>query len=129
MCIQKQKTWYGNISSIYEVKVPELILTSKVNLNGENGKGAVELDWSSYDLEDKYFVIYRKQERETEWEKIVPLEQKLTGGKYTDILGNDKAKPSTPSISIDGNATNNNIHIMRRSNRCWKQILILYRKL
>lgn len=114
---------------MYEVEVSQLVLTNKVNLNGANGKGAVELDWSSYDTTDKYFVVYRKQENETEWETIVPLEQKLTGGKYIDILGNDKAKPSNPSISIEENITNNNIQIIRRSNRCRNKISILYRKL
>ncbi len=107
----------GNISEIYEYEVPQLMLTSKVNLSAANGKGGVDLDWSSYDLEDKYFVVYRKQENETEWEKIVPIEQKLTGGKYTDILANDQTKPSVPSISIEGKSENNNIQITREFNR------------
>ena len=100
-----------NVSDIYEFEVPQLTLTSKVNLQAENGKGVIELDWSIYDLEDKYFVIYRKQENETEWETIVPLEQKLTEGKYTDTLGNDKKNPSALTINIEENGQNNNIGI------------------
>ena len=116
----------GNVSNIYEYEVPQLILTSKVNLNVANGKCGIELDWSSYDLEDKYFVIYRKQENETEWKTIVSLDQKLTRGKYTDTLGNDKTKPSAPSISIDGKTESNNIQIIRRIKRYRHKISILY---
>jgi hypothetical protein len=101
----------GNISESYEYEVPQLILTSKVNLSAADGKGGVELDWSNYDLEDKYFVIYRKQENETEWENIVSLDRKLTEGKYTDTLGNDQTNPRLPNINIEGNNISNNIQI------------------
>ncbi len=103
--------YVGNISEVYEFKVPELKLTATANPNTENGKGEIILDWSSYDVTDKYFVIYRKKENQEEWEKIVTLEQKLTGSTYTDILANDEAKPNTPSITIIGDTENNNINI------------------
>ncbi len=100
---------------MYETEVPQLELTSKVNIIGVNGKGTIELDWSKYDIQNKYFVIYRKQEGEKEWKTIVSLEQKLTGGKYTDILANDQAKPSTATINIKGNSEENNIQIISTS--------------
>ena len=98
---------FGNVSEVYEYEVPELELRSKIN---EEGK--IELDWSDYyDLADKYFVIYRKKENETEWETIVSKEQKYTNGKYIDDLGTDKAKPNTPTININKNIERGNIEI------------------
>ncbi len=105
----------GNTSEVYEFEVPQLKLTSTVNLNTTNGKGEIILDWSSYDVEDKYFVVYRKKENETEWETIVSLEEKLTGSKYTDILANDEANPSIPNITINGGNQNNNINVTANS--------------
>lgn len=107
----QQKIQLGNTSEVYEFKVPELKLTSKVNLESTSGKGKVELDWSDYELEDKYFIIYRKEENSNEWEKIVTLEQKLIGGTYIDNVGNDKTIPSTPTINIEVNNENNNIKV------------------
>ncbi len=78
----------------------ELLLTSKVNLKLAEGKGAVELDWIGYDPKDRYFVIYRKEENSENFEKIVNLEDKLSANNYTDILGNDKAKPNAPTVSV-----------------------------
>ncbi len=105
----------GNISEVYEFEVPQLKLTSTANLNTTNGEGEIILDWSSYDIEDKYFVVYRKKENETEWKTIVSLEEKLTGSTYTDILANDEANPSTPNITITGDVENNNINITANS--------------
>ncbi len=105
----------GNISEVYEFEVPNLELTSTVNLNTTNGKGEIILDWSSYNIEDKYFVVYRKRENETEWKTIVSLEEKLTGSTHTDILANDEANPSTPNITITGDVENNNINITANS--------------
>ncbi len=103
--------YVGNVSEVYEFKVPELKLTATANPNTANGKGEIILDWSSYDVTDKYFVIYRKKENQEEWETIVSLTQKLTGNTYTDTLANDEADPNTPNITITSNATNNNINI------------------
>ncbi len=105
----------GNISNVYEFEVPQLILTSQVNLNTENGKGEVILDWSSYDVNNKYFVIYRKQENTTDWKKIIDLGEKYTLNKYTDILANDKNKPTKPSININSDEQNNNVIITTNS--------------
>ena len=81
-----------------------------------NKEGLIELDWSDYyDLTDKYFVIYRKKDDETEWETIVSKEQKYTNGKYIDDLGTDKAKPNTPTININKNTGNNNIEITQNT--------------
>lgn len=88
------------MNPIYTGIMKELILTSKVNLNLANGKGGIELDWSDYDITDTYFVVYRKEENQTEWEKIVDLDDKLSSNSYIDILGNDKAKPEAPTVNI-----------------------------
>ncbi len=104
--------YVGNTSEVYEFKVPELKLTATANPNTANGKGEIILDWSSYDVTDKYFVIYRKKENQEEWDTIVSLKQKLTGSTYIDTLANDEAKPNTPSITITGDKTNNNINVI-----------------
>lgn len=101
----------GNVSEPYEIEVPHLDLRTEVNLSAANGKGTVELDWSKFELEDMYYVVYRRERSETEWTKIVSLEDKLTAKKYTDNLGNDKAKPSVPTINITGNSSSNSIDI------------------
>ena len=101
----------SNVSEVYEFKIPELVLTSRVDSSLADGKGGVILDWSTYDVEDKYFVVYRKEENAIEWETIVSLEEKLTGSSYTDILANDKNEPNVPNINISGDAQNNNIKI------------------
>ena len=101
----------GNVSEVYEVEVPHLDLRTEVNLSAANGKGTVELDWSTFELEDMYYVVYRKEKTAKEWTKIVSLEDKLTAKKYTDNLGNDKAKPSAPTINITGNSVGNSIDI------------------
>ncbi len=105
----------GNISKVYEVEVPQLVLTSEVNLTANNGKGAIELDWSSYDISDKYFIIYRKEEKAEEWETIVSLEEKFNRSSYVDNLANDKKVPNAPNIVINGNGENNSINISASS--------------
>ena len=105
----------GNVSDVYEIKVPELILTSKVDLNLADGKGGIILDWSSYDITDKYFVIYRREENQSDWKEIVSLDDKLCDNKYTDILANDKNKPTVPVININGDMENNDIKIESNS--------------
>ncbi len=107
--------YVGNISEVYEFKAPELKLTATANLNTANGKGEIILDWSSYDTTDKYFVIYRKEENEAEWQKIVSLEEKLTGSTYKDKVANDKKSPTATNINIDGNKEQNNIIITLNS--------------
>ena len=107
--------YVGNTSEVYEFKVPELKLTATSNPNTSNGKGEIILDWSSYDVRDKYFVIYRKKENQENWETIVNLEQKLTGSTYTDTLANDETNPHTPSITITEDTENNNINITGNS--------------
>ena len=107
----QQKTPFGNISEIYEVEVPQLKLTSKVNLSAANGKGTIELAWSGYDISNKYFVIYRKQEGEEEWKTIVGLEEKFNESSYIDNLANDKNSPTVPEINIEENSENNKIEI------------------
>ncbi len=102
----------GNVSDIYEVEIPQLILTSEVELDLANGKGGVKLDWSTYDISDKYFVIYRKEENAVEWETIVSLDKMFKGNLYIDEFANDKISPSVPSININGNFLDNNIDII-----------------
>lgn len=92
-----------------------LTITSKVNLNTSNKKGEIELDWSNYDTQNKYFVIYRKKEDEANWETIVNLEQKYTGNSYIDTLANDKEIPTDPNINIEKITENNNIQITAKS--------------
>ncbi len=103
--------YVGNISEIYEFEVPQLILTATARPNTPNGKGEIILDWSTYDITDKYFVIYRKKENEMQWQKIVSLEDKLTGNTYTDILANDTKFPNSPTININANPEYNNLNI------------------
>ena len=91
----------GNISESYEIEVPQLELTSQVNPGGANGKGTVLLDWLGYDIANKYFVIYRKQKDEEEWKTIVGIDAKMNNNTYTDLLGNDTAKPNIPEITIE----------------------------
>lgn len=100
---------------MFEVEVPQLKLTSKVNFNGANGKGAVELDWSGYDVSDKYFVIYRKQKGDEQWKTIVTLDGKYNNNKYVDNLGNDKEKPTEPEINIVDDVANNLINISSKA--------------
>jgi hypothetical protein len=88
-----------------------LVIKSEVDLSAQNGKGGIRLDWSEYDILDKYFVIYRRQEVEEEWKTIVSLDEKFNGSKYIDNLGNDESEPSIPNISVSGEVKNNNIQI------------------
>ncbi len=104
----------GNISDIYEFKIPELVLTSNVNLDNE--KGSIILDWSDYDITDKYFVIYRKKEMLSNWEIILELNQKFNGNSFTDTFANDETPPNVPNINIEKNIENNNIKIISTSN-------------
>lgn len=96
---------------MYEVEVPQLVLTSKVNLSGNNGKEGIELDWSGYDISDKYFVIYRKEGNESDWKTIVGIEERLCVSRYTDNAGNDRSNPKIPSSSINGDFDSNSISI------------------
>lgn len=102
---------FGNVSQTYEVEVPQLELTSKINLSGATGKGIVELDWSGYDIVNKYFVIYRKQEGEEEWKPIVNLDEKFNGSSYVDNSANDNNISNAPNIKIEASRENNNIEI------------------
>lgn len=96
---------------MYEVEVPQLVLTSNVNLNAGDKKGGVDLDWSSYDIVDKYFVVYRKEENEPEWETIVGIEERLCANNYTDNTAIDKNNPEILTTNVSGNAENNGIDI------------------
>ena len=62
----------GNVSEIYEFEIPELELTTEVNLTAANGKGGVDLDWSTYDADNKVFKAYQRKDDEdgAEWESI-----------------------------------------------------------
>lgn len=104
----------GNVGEESTTKIEVIVLTSKVNLSLSEGKGGIELNWSNYDKTNRYFVIYRKKENETEWETIVSLENKLSSNTYTDKLGNDLNAPTTPEIDIEGTAKNN-INITAKS--------------
>lgn len=75
------------------------------------GEGVITLDWSDYDIEDKYFVIYRKQDEEEEWKTVVSLNEKFNRGYFIDTLGNDKDSPSEPKISIKGNEDKDNLQL------------------
>lgn len=76
-----------------------------------DGKGGVELDWSNYDIDDKYFVIYRKEEMQENFDIIVSLEEKFSGENFVDNFGNDKKSPSKPNINITDSEENNNVQI------------------
>lgn len=110
-----QKIWFGNISEVYEVEVPQLEVKSKVVLDETNEKGVIELDWSNYDISNKYFVIYCKQEGEEQWKTIVNLDEKFNSYKYIDNLANDKVVPKVNNINIIKNAHQNGICIFFNS--------------
>lgn len=97
---------FGNVSDIYELKVPELELTSSVDLNLSNGKGGVVLDWSGYDINNKYFVIYRKKEDEENYEVILGLDEKFNRNNFTDIFSNDENNPIVPIINVNSELDN-----------------------
>ena len=84
----------GNVSGSYEIEVPKLVLRSEVN-----EEGTVTLDWTGYDITNKYFVVYCKQEGDEEWKTVVGLDEKLNSNTYT--LGNDIAKPNIPEMNIE----------------------------
>lgn len=86
-----------------------LILHSTVNLNLSNKKGGIELNWSDYNIQNKYFVIYRKSSNSSTYETIIPLENKFCSNTYIDTFANDKNPPTTPHISIFSD--NDNIKI------------------
>ena len=48
----------------------DFVLTSQVNINAANGRGGVDLDWSSYDNTNKIFKAYQKKEGASEFETI-----------------------------------------------------------
>ncbi|MCI8291079.1 MAG: hypothetical protein HFJ25_02330 [Clostridia bacterium] len=100
---------------MYEVEVPQLKLTSKMDLTASNGKGAVKLDWSNYDINNKYFVIYRKQEGEEQWKTIIGLQDKFNKCLYIDNLANDKVKPEISNINIIGNLDKNSMDVFVNS--------------
>ena len=105
----------GNKSESYEIEVPKITLTNSVSEEGANGKGEVLLDWTGYDITNKYFVIYRKQEDEEEWKTIVKIEDKLNSSTYIDILGNDVTKPDNVKNSIEKDIENNKIKLIPSS--------------
>jgi len=104
-----------NVSEPSVTKIETIILTSQVNLELEGGKGVVVLDWSNYDKTNRYFVIYRKRENETEWETIVSLEDKLCNNTYTDNTANDKTSPTIPNLEIEENTETNEIKVNTNS--------------
>lgn len=110
MYMLQQKIQRGNISDVYEFEIPQLVLTSSVDLNIADCKGGIVLDWSTYDITDKYFVIYRKEDS-NDWKTIVGLDEKFNNNKFIDILGNDKNVPSIPNVDIIANGENNNIDV------------------
>lgn len=87
------------------------MITSEVDFSATNGKGKVRIDWSGYDILDKYFVIYRRQEGEEEWKNIMSLDEKFNGSYFVDSLGNDKGFPSEPEIIVKSNENANNVSI------------------
>lgn len=107
---------FGNVSSVYECEIPQLVLKSSVNLKLANGKGGIVLDWSDYDISNKYFVIYRKEKNSNNWENIVSLDKRFNGNSYTDNLANDTTTPVVLDIDINENVENNNIDLLPKLN-------------
>lgn len=86
-----------------------LILKSTINLNLSGKKAGIELDWSDYNIQNKYFVIYRKSPNSPTYETIIPLEKHFSNSIYVDKLANDTISPNTPKINIS--TENQNIKI------------------
>lgn len=58
------------IIAIPASKAASFVLTSKVNLSAANGKGGVDLDWSTIDPKNKTFMLYQQKEGSSEWKSI-----------------------------------------------------------
>lgn len=110
MYILWQKIWCGNVSSVFEVTVPQLVL--KANVDGNN----VVLDWSGYDISDKYFVIYRKSEISDNFETIVGLGRRFRASSYIDTERLDVTSPDNLNIDIQPNSSNNDISLSFTAN-------------
>lgn len=104
------KIQFGNVSNIYEVKVPQLVLNSRVD------GGNIILDWFGYDISDKYFAIYRKSESSNEWETIVSLDNHFSATSYIDKENLDISSPDISNVDVDANLVGNDISLNFISN-------------
>jgi len=118
-------------ANILRTQSQNLVLTSKVNTEAANGKGGVDLDWSSYDATDKTFKAYQKKEGTDEWQSISTLDfsgnmeavtilniypEVATKGTFTYLDGSSAELPKSASLKVwmeggsytdaEGNVTN-----------------------
>ena len=101
----------GNVSEVYEFEIPELELTTEVNLTAANGKGGVDLDWSTYDAENKIFKVYQKKEDQEEWESIstVDFYKEIESIKVLNVYPQPNSSCSIPTVTfryLDGTSEN-----------------------
>lgn len=85
-------------------------------LNSRVDGSKVVLDWSGYDISDKYFVIYRKSENSNEWETIVSLDKHFSGNSYIDSENLDISSPDVSNVNIDANLVADDISLSFASN-------------
>ncbi len=82
-----------------------LVLNTNVNLNAANGKGGVDLDWSTYDATGKVFKAYQKKENSEEWETISTFDYYSNGIepiKVLNIYPNSSEVPTVTFKYLDG---------------------------
>ena len=103
----------GNVSEVYEFKIPELELTTEVNLTAANGKGGVDLDWSTYDAENKVFRAYQRKDDEdgAEWESIstVNFYKEIEPIKVLNVYPESNSNYTIPTVTfryVDGTSEN-----------------------
>jgi len=105
-------------TNVLRTQAQDLILTSKANLQAANGKGGVDLDWSTYDARDKTFKAYQKADESEEWQSISTLDfsntidpvkvlniypmlkNDITEGTFTYLDGTSEVLPKSASLKV-----------------------------
>lgn len=102
-------------TNINRTQSQNLVLTSRVNTEVANGKGGVELDWSSYDASEKTFKAYQKKEGTEEWQSISTMDfsgdmepikilniypEVAVRGTFTYLDGTTQELPKSASLKV-----------------------------
>lgn len=97
----------GNISRIVEVPVPQITLEGEVNLEAEERKGGVDLNWQIGGKGDKAYKIYQQGGTENQWREInTTNELNMTTSTSKDITA-----PNAPTITVKDIDENDKINI------------------
>ncbi len=98
-----------------------LVLDSKVNLNAANGKGGVDLDWSTYDSKDKVFKAYQKKEDSNEWETISTVDFYSKGIEPIKVLNVYPDSSNIPRVTFNYSDGNTQILPKSASLKVWME--------